>query len=219
MQKDILWKAGILAAIVFIAGLSLGIWLDEQRVAATRSRLMDIDLQWNDARLTSLYYQLHASMDSRFCDSAIKNNFEFNDRIYKEGLLIERYEAVDRFAPELVQEKRHYALLQLQFWLNSIALKESCNASYQTLVYFYSHYDESLMAIQKAQSAVLAEIKETCGPQLLLIPIPLDMNIGTVSLVAAEYNVTSAPSILLNDKVLVGLRTKEELQQLINCSS
>jgi hypothetical protein len=220
MQADVLWKAAILTAIVFIAGLGVGVFLDDQRVAQTRAQLTDVDLQWNDARLASLYYLQHATFDAYFCKSAIDANLAFNDRIYQQGLQLERFEQVNRFAPELLQEKKRYAMLQLQFWLNGLALKKTCNASYSTLVYFYYHYDQNVSAQQKAQADVLTEMKSKCGANLYLIPLPLDLDISTISLIASQYNINSAPSLLVDEKyVFHGLTGKPMLQQLFPCSS
>jgi hypothetical protein len=220
MQVDVLWKAGILTLVVFVAGIGIGVWLDDQRVAQVQSQLTDIDLQWNDARLMSLYYQQRAAFDGTFCTSALEANMGFNDRIYKQGLEIDRFEQVNRFAPELLQAKKRYAMLQLQFWLNSIALKQACNASYSTVVYFYNHYDQNIAAQQRAQSEVLTELKNKCGADMLLVPLPLDLGISTISMIAAQYNVTGAPNLLVNEKyVFNGLTGKSTLQQLLPCSS
>jgi hypothetical protein len=220
MQIDVLWKAAILTCLVFIVGLGIGIWLDDQRVTQVRSQLTDIDLQWNDARLASLYFQQRAMVDSTFCRNAIDANLAFNDRIYQQGLEIERFEQVNRFTPELLQEKKRYAMLQLQFWFNSLALKQECNATYSTLVYFYDHYDQNVSAQQKAQAEVLTEMKNRCGANLYLIPLPLDLDISSISMIAAQYNINSAPSLLVDEKyVFHGLTGTPMLQQLFPCSS
>jgi len=216
MQKDILLKAAVLTIIAFVAGISIGIWLDLSRVEVAKGRLTEIDLQWNDARLQSLFYQ--TITESEFCNAAIAANLEFNDRIYKEGQVIEQYELVNRFAPQLIKQKQRYALLQLQFWLNSIALKERCNASYTTLVYFYSHYNESATMEQRLQSAVLADLKEKCGNRVLLIPLPYDLNIATVDMIKDAYNITQTPSILINESLLLsGLQSLPSLEEHIRC--
>ena len=216
MQKDVLWKAGVLTLIVFIAGIGVGVWLDAERVDATQERLSEIDLQWNDARLQNLFYG--TMNDTVSCYAAIDANLEFNEKIYAEGKTIETYENVNRFAPQLLQEKKRYALLQLQFWLNSIALKKQCNADYNTMVYFYSYYDESVEMDQNLQSAVLTELKEKCGNSVLLIPLPADLDMASVDLLKDTYGIEIAPSILIDESVVLhGLQGLEELEEFIKC--
>lgn len=217
MQSDVLWKAALLTAAVFIGGIALGVWMDDQRVSQISAQTTDTEIQWNDARLMALYFQQLAGTDGTFCQSAIDSNLAFNDKIYQEGVTIERYEEVNRFAPELLQEKRRYALLQLQFWLNSIELKKECNATYHVLVYFFDHYDSGKEADQNVQSEVLRELKEKCGDDLMLVPLPRDLDISSISLLAVQHNVTSAPSILLDDRLFTGLTGKDTLQQLLSC--
>ena len=216
MQWDLLWKAAVLTVVVFAIGIGVGAFLDISRVSETSERLTEIDLQWNDARLQSLYYG--SLNDTMSCDAAIKANLDFNGKIYAEGQRIEQYESINRFAPQLIQEKRRYALLQLQFWLNSIELKKRCGANYTTVAYFYSHYNESLGMDQKLQSAVLLQLKEKCGDSVLLVPLPLDMDLTSIELLKKSYGITSAPSILINEeKVLQGVQGIADLEKLVKC--
>jgi hypothetical protein len=216
MQRDIVFKAAILTAIVFIIGVSVGVWLDVMRVQEIKESLTEIDISWNDARLLSVYLQTLMN-DTESCNSALEANLDFNNRIYQEGLKIERYETSERFAPSLILENRRYALLQLQFWLNSINLKKLCNANYSTLVYFFSH-DENIASEQNIQSAVLKDVKEKCGADLMLIPLPFNLDIITIDLVKKNYNITRTPSILINEKiVLQGLQSEKDLAKYIPC--
>jgi len=216
MQKSVIVQAGILTIIVFTIGILVGIWLDNLRLEEIEKRITEIDIDWNDARLQNMYYQ--AFMNSMDCDSAISANLEFADRIYQEGLKIERYEEVNRFTPSLVLEKKRYVLLQLQFWMNSINLRKLCNANYSTLLYFYSHYDESKFVQQDLQSAVLIELIHKCGPKLIAVPLPIDMDIATIEIIKSQYNIKSAPSLLINEDILLeGLRGESEINSYTGC--
>ena len=216
MQKDLLWKAGLLTVVIFSIGIGIGMWLDISRVSSVQGQLTDIDLEWNDARLQSLYYG--APNDSVSCEAAIKANMDFNSKIYAEGQTIEKYEAVDRFAPDIIQQKKRYALLQFQFWLNSMNLKKSCDANYTTFAYFYSHYNTSLEIDQNLQSAVLLQLKEQCGDSILLVPLPLDLDLTSIDLLKDTYKINSAPSILVDEStVLRGVQSLPDLEKIAKC--
>jgi hypothetical protein len=216
MQTDLLWKAGLLTVIVFAVGIGVGMWLDISRVGSVQERLTEIDLEWNDARLQSLYYS--TLNDSVSCEAAIRANLDFNGKIYAEGQTIEKYEAINRFAPDLIQQKKRYALLQFQFWLNSMNLKKSCGANYTTFAYFYSHYNSSLEMDQNLQSAVLLQLKERCGDSVLLVPLPLDMDLTSVELLKDTYKIETAPSILVDEStVLRGLQSLPDLEKISKC--
>lgn len=217
MQNDILVKTVILTTVIFILGIFVGVWLDSMRLEEIKGSITATDTEWNDARIQSMFYQ-KLTDNPESCDSAIKSNLDFNDKIYNQGLEIERRENVEKFTPDIVSEKTRYALLQLQFWFNSINLKETCNASYSSIVYFYSYFNDNLKIDQKIQSTILSDLKQDCGNKLILIPLPLDLNISTVEFIKSNYKIDSAPSLLINEKtVLSGVQNKEEILKYISC--
>lgn len=217
MKNDIFIKTTAITVIVFILGILVGVWLDNNRLEEIKDRLTSMDIEWNDARLQSMFYQKFSN-GTNSCVDAIQSNLEFNDRIYKEGLEIERREVVSKFTPEIIYEKRRYALLQLQFWTNSIELKETCNANYSSIVYFYSFFDENIKNDQKIQSVILADLKDRCGNKLILVPLPFDMDISTIEFIKSIYNISSVPSLLINEKdVLTGIQDGEEILKYVNC--
>ena len=217
MQSDILVKTIILTTIIFILGIFAGVWLDNMRLEEVKGSITATDIEWNDARIQSMFYQKFAS-DPESCENAIKSNLDFNDKIYNQGIEIERRENVEKFTPDIVSEKTRYALLQLQFWFNSINLKETCNANYSSIVYFYSFFNENLKIDQKIQSTILRDLKEECGNKLILIPLPFDLNISTIEFIKSDFKIDSAPSLLINEKtVLKNVQNKEEILKYISC--
>ncbi|MBI4015094.1 MAG: hypothetical protein HY362_00010 [Candidatus Aenigmarchaeota archaeon] len=217
MDKSVFYLTAIISVAVFVAGLFVGIWIDDQRLEETRGKITGIDIEWNDARLQNLFFQTALAGDDS-CNSLIGGNLQFSDKVYKQGLEIERFESVNKFTPQLLEEKRRYALLQMQFWLNSVQLKRACNATYSTVVYFYSQYNESSAVDQRLQSTVLSELKNKCGNKIMLIPLPTDLDIVSVNQIKDTYGIKSTPSILVNEKdILTGVKTLGELEGFVKC--
>ena len=195
-------------------GLGAGFWLDNIRASSIEQQLLETELNFNDARLQNILYK---NLDAGACQSALKANLDFNDKIYSQGAEIEKLEQVNRFAPNVLQEKKRYALLQLQFYLNALELKEKCNFNYTTAVYFYSHYDKTLEQAQNAQSAVLVDLIHQCK-DFTVVPLPIDLQISSIDFIKSKYNVSKAPSILVDEeKVLEGLQTKAALKSAVAC--
>lgn len=216
LERDVFYKSGLLTLVIFLLGIIVGYWLDNFRVEEIKQRLTEMDISWNDARIQSLYHQTFIDGSSEFCDSAISANYDFNRKIYSEGQRIEKYEEANKFAPSLILEKKRYALLQLQFWLNSIHLKKQCNTNYSTIVYFYSHFKGELKLQQRLQSSILLDVAEECD--IILVPLPLDLDITTIETIKQQYNINSAPSLLIDEEtVLEGVRSSEEIKRYINC--
>jgi hypothetical protein len=217
MRNNVFIKTTFITVIIFILGILVGIWLDNNRLEEIKANITSMDLEWNDARLQSMFYQ-KISNNSAFCEDAIKSNLDFNDKIYREGIEIERRENANKFTPEIIDEKRRYALLQLQFWSNSINLKESCNANYSSVVYFYSFLNENVKIDQNVQSTILSDLKQECGNKLILIPLPFDLNVSTIEFLKSAYKINSTPSLLINEKnVLTGIQDIESILKYVKC--
>jgi hypothetical protein len=211
---DLFWKALVLTVIVFLLGVFLGFSLERNRVRGVEYEYRVIELESADAKLQSIYYQ---NLDPKFCDSAIEENLNFADRVYQEGLKIEDFDKASFLTDDLELEKKKYALLKVEFWLNSIVLKERCDADYMNLVYFFDNDpDFDTKAEQNAQSGILKDLKEKYGRDLMLIPLPLDMDISIVNVMKGTYDITTTPTILINEEMkLEGLQSLEKLDKLV----
>jgi len=216
-MKKVLLKTLALTALIFIIGFFAGIFLDNLRLEEVKTRMTEIDNLWNDARLLQSYIQrLSDGNSTSYCGFLLEENLKAGDKIYNEGSMVEEYEKTNRFTPTLVLEKERYALLDLQFWLNSIDLKRICNANYSTVIYFYSQYNRTVD--QSFQDRVLWELKQKCGPQIIYITFPADMDITTIEVIKNFYNITKTPAVLINESVvLYSPVTLRELEEHIVC--
>ena len=215
---NIFIKTFFIVAAIFIVGIFIGTFIDLNNTNKIREDLEISKIELSDILTQSSYFTIF-DKGTEFCNASISGNIEFADAIYKKGLEIEKLEYTNRFSTFLYYEKKKYIVSKLQFWLNSIALREKCNANYTTLVYFYSH-DISLAidADQKAQQAVLENVKDTCGNRLLLIPIQTDLNLTVVTMVLNQYKIDYTPSILIDEKiVLKGLQNFNTINNYVNC--
>jgi hypothetical protein len=215
-MKKIFLKTLALTIVVFVIGFYSGIILDNLRLEEVKSRLTQIDNLWNDARLLQSYIQRMADNKSFYCGFLLEENLKSGDKIYEEGSKVEEIEKVNRFTPTFILEKERYALLDLQFWLNSIDIKKACNASYSTVIYFYSQYNRT--PEQGFQDRVLWELKQKCGPQIIYITFPSDMKISTVEVVKNIYNIQKIPAILINESVvLYSPVSTGDLEKYVKC--
>ena len=213
IQKDVFWKAAIITIIVFVLGVSLGMLIESSRTSSIRDEYKLVEVEWADIKLQSSYFQV---LSPEFCDKAIKGNLNFADRVYEEGLKIERYENANKLAgkDQLLYEKQRYTLFKIDFWLNSIYLKNKCNANYTNVVYFY--LDSPSLTEKPKQdtlSLILKDLKQKHGQSIMLIPIPLNLNLATVDVVKSTYDIDVSPTILINEKTkLEGLYSLEEIE-------
>lgn len=215
-MRKVFLKTFALTVLVFIIGFYAGILFDNLRLEEIKSRLTEIDNLWNDVRLLQSFTQRMIDNKSLDCSILLRENLIAGDKIYQEGQKVEEYEKANRFTPTIFVEKERYALLDLQFWLNSIDMKKICNASYSTVIYFYSQNNKTVE--QGFQDKVLLDLKEKCGPQIIYITFPSDMGITTLNVIRDIYNIEKLPAIMINESmVLYSPISTRELEKYVKC--
>jgi hypothetical protein len=215
-MRKIFLKTFALTVLVFVIGFYAGILFDNLRLEETKSRLTEIDNLWNDVRLLQSFTQRMIDNKSLDCNILLRENLIAGDKIYKEGQKVEENELANRFTPTIFVEKERYALLDLQFWLNSIDMKKLCNASHSTVIYFYSQYNKTVE--QGFQDKVLLDLKEKCGPQIIYITFPSDMGIITLEVIKDIYEIKKLPAIMINESVvLYSPISMRELEKYVKC--
>lgn len=205
----------VLTLLILIIGFSIGFYVESYRANSLIENYKNLEVEALDLKLQSYYFQI---MDVESCEVAINGNFEFADRIYDKGLQIEKYEDASELLDNIILEKKKYALLKNELWLNSILLKEKCNSPFHTITYFYMKEDSLFKeAEQKAISDNLKKLKEEFGNSIVLLPIAGDLDLQSIELQMKTYNITYLPSIVINEEiVLEGYQTKEEIQSYLN---
>ncbi len=210
-------QTGILSLFVLFIGIMIGVWLDNYRLGNIRSDLSESDINSYDARLLNTYLQ---QFGKEYCNVALEQNLEYNNKIYEDGKRIEGRIAADSFTPEIQQEWRRYTLLQTQFWLNSIELKEKCDFDYHTVVHLFRQENTTTAeeVNNKIQSNILLTLKEKCGKKIMLIPITADTNLITVEAITKQFRISEYPAVIVDEiYVFQGLTTENELNPLLQC--
>jgi hypothetical protein len=220
LNKNYFATAAVITAVIFLLGFVLGLQLDFIKSEGIQDEYKQTELDWYDIQLKSDYYQTYPNIDG-YCDIMIQSNLDFSDKIYSQGLQIEQYEEQTKIMPELYQRKREYALLKFQFWLDAVKLRSYCDAEYNTLVYFYNDDSTGLEEVyQRAQSNILLELKQEYGPNLILVPLPIDLNIESINLLVEQFNIKETTTIVINEKiVLEGVMSKQKITQELNKAS
>ena len=214
-EKSAFGKALVLTVVLFLVGVSLGVFIESYRSNSIKDQYEELEFELLDSKLRTNFYQL---MGEDFCDIAVEDNLAFSDKIYEEGKKIEVYAKFNRLGNKLIEEKKKYALLKTEFWLNSILLKDKCDEDYDTVVYFYldDPTDDEIKQSQNVQSRILGELKEKYGTGIMLIPLPADLGVAVVNSFVELNGITMFPTILINEGIkLEGLHSLEDIEKLI----
>ncbi len=213
-KGDIFMKALFIAFVLFAGLIVIALFFEIQRLNLAYEKYSATELSWQDLRIKDYYFK---DLGKNFCREAIESNKEFADRIYKEGVLLQNYENANRMTSSMINEKKKYVLLQLEFWQNLEDVKEQCNASYVTVAYFYSQYPNlNQKAMQNTVSDMLIKLKRDNPDKVMLIPIAGDIGLSSVEFVISLYNATEFPSLIINQEFkLEGLHAIEEVEKYL----
>ncbi|MEK6898239.1 MAG: hypothetical protein AABX28_02670 [Nanoarchaeota archaeon] len=214
MKHFVFFEALILTVLILSIGIFAGFFIESWRTGKVVEDYKKFEIGSMDLKLQNYYFQI---MDSANCEEAKKQNLDFADGIYSEGLIIQRYEDLNQLSDDLILEKKKYVLLDTELWLNSILLREKCG-DFHNVVYAYTQYpNDQKKAEQEAISKTLEELKKEMGNEIILIPIAGDLGLKAVELQMKIYNVTYYPSIIIDEEVVLeGFHTPEEIKKHLN---
>jgi hypothetical protein len=213
-QKHVFWQAFFLAGIIFGIGILLGFTLESWRINRIENFYIHSETQLLDVKIQQEMF----SAKKIDCKSAISQNIKFADDIFNEAKILERYEKASRLSDRIIFQHKKYDLLRTLLWINSMKIKDECNASYHNILYFYQYNDASIdkKAKQRVFSKILGELKEKRGSEVLLIPIAADNNLNSINLLLETYGIDELPLILIDEKIkITELKTVEEIDELI----
>ncbi len=202
-QKHAFWEALFVTILIFALGVLAGFVLENWRIAK-----VDILYQNSEINLLDTKVQTDIYSSGFFdCESAIKENIDFANRIYEEAKSLDKYQKASVLKNDLVLSHKKYDLLRSMLLLNSVKIKQRCNAIYHDVVYFYLYNSDNidLLAKEDVFSRILGELKQRKGNDILLIPIAADNNLTSADLLLKNYNVTidQLPIIVIDSKIKI----------------
>lgn len=211
-QKRIFWEALVLSLFVFGLGITLGFFIEN-----SRSQKIDLLYTYSETELLDVRLQSDIfGLALVNCNDSINENMKFADKVYEEAKMLTEYEDAQRLSDSLILQHKKYDLLRASIWINSIKIKENCNASYHNIIYFYQYNepDVNKKAEQEIFSRVLEEVKSKNQEKVLLLPIAGDLGEVSIQALEKQYNITSLPTVLIDEKVkITELETSEQLEK------
>jgi len=213
-QKRIFWEAFVLALFVFGIGVALGFFIEGWRGGEIDMMYLNSEVELLDLKLQGQILDLNL-VD---CDKAIAENIRFADRVYEEAKTLKSYEDAQRLSESLILQHKKYDLLRALVWMNSIKIKEKCNANYHNIVYIYQYDNPGIekRSEQSIFSKLLEELKNRQGDKALLLPIAGDLSSISIDTLRYKYNITELPTILIDEKIkITELNNVEEIEKLL----
>ncbi|MEM4625668.1 MAG: hypothetical protein QXJ28_02815 [Candidatus Pacearchaeota archaeon] len=199
-NKHVFWQALIFSLAIFVLGFIIGFFVERKTGENAEISILNLELDLMD-------YEVTTKLLSDISDCSLKERelFKLADKIYIEAVELERYEYITTLSSLLNALHRRYDLLRVMLWLESVKIKKECNSNFSTVVYVYEFSTKDIHRESKQRyfGNLLYDIKYKYGDRLILIPIAGNTNVDSLNLYLNYYNVTSFPSILINEKIVV----------------
>ena len=213
VKEKINWRVYITAAIitlvVFSLGVGLGFMVSNQKYDIINSDLETLKLNQRDIE-TEL--QLTNTLGSNSCNTL---NYEIEKTATQSaelGQKLNYYDAEMIKNSEVSTIKRNYIINLIQLWSYWELFKKNCNSSVNTVLYFYAikNCDEC-----QAQGFVLSFLKDKYPDKIMTFALDKDEGLYSLNLLKNTYNVTKAPTLIINNKKYEGLKDINQLKDLL----
>ena len=208
--KKIIFISLVVTILIFLAGLLLGLSLDDTRI----SDLID---NLNKNELNSESYLVEQdfikNLGGDLCELSSPRIDVLSSELAELGQLLTKYEARGILrTSEYEYLKRKYFLMEIKTYTLFINLKKDCNYGFDTILFFYDQNDQGSIN----QGYILDSLVET---QKNLHIFSFDRNFEEPALktLLLHYNITTSPSLIIDNEIKKeGLTGLEEIKGLLN---
>jgi len=198
-------------ALVFLVGLGLGFSLDTGRINYLAEELRSTNLE-TESFVTSQQYLEQASGDD-YCRLMEDQITRISQQTTELGTDLQDFGSAGMFRErdyEFLQ--RRYYVYQTRFMLMLEDYRTRCDQDFLSLLYFFGDNVDS-----QRQGSVLTEFRQENQGRVFVFSFTLDAEDSPiVDLVAKDYNITSTPSVVVNQNTtLRGFTSKGELEAML----
>ncbi|MBI2140854.1 hypothetical protein HYU16_00355 [Candidatus Woesearchaeota archaeon] len=208
---------GFISLLVFSLGFLLSVLIDDQRLVRVEKATKVQELNYKSLQ----FQQLYLNTLTNNTDSCPVFELSLQSSINSLTDSLERMEGYKVSASfnqaEFNELARTYVLDNLRYWLFSKRTKELCDLDFVSVLYFYS--DEKC-GICPDQGVILSYYKKLLGDRLLVFPINTDLEASeaAIEMLKRRYNVTTYPTIIVEDSRYEGVVSKSGLMPIV-CGS
>jgi len=212
IRKDKYAVALVITIMIFTLGFLLGTVLDNYKRTYVEEVAKQQELEFTSLQLQYLY--LESIQGTEKCPAlyqTLENNIRTLGPTLDKMLDYEKSKNVNSTGYLFL--KRQYLLSNLKYWLLSEELKKTCSGDYVTVLYFFSNDCDICI---KSQGVILSNLKQAFGDKLLIFAIDSDFtDEPMITLLKNKYNVTTYPTLVINDQKNDVFLNRGELLQKI----
>jgi len=205
--------AAVLMVSLFFITLSVIDYMDLQRLLRFSNDMASFSTEASDLESAMALIRLEQTSPG-YCaimDSA------YGQKINQTNALMERmlaYERANMFS-EFFALKRQFLLANIQLWQVSQMEKQYCAANHTDVLYIYSS-NPSCQECQ-VQGKMLDSVRAAC-PNVRTFVMDADEGMATLDIIKIKYNITSAPSLVIDGRTYGKVLREDEIRKLVSCN-
>lgn len=206
--------AALISLMIFLLGLSLGIYLSGTRVGYIEELANKQKLDYDSLQLQ--YNFIDLIKDEKNCVALNKALDLSVDNLENTRVKLELYsEDINMNGQKYNDLKREYMLAEIKYWMLTQKSAEICKRDAVYVLYFYKEGDECPDC--ETQSYILTYLKGIFKEKLMVFSIDasFDESEPLVKILKDVYNVDEYPTLVVNGKTYDGLIELNKLKREI----
>ena len=207
--KRLFFISLVITVLIFLAGLLVGISLDDTRISDLVTTLNQNELNRESYLVEQDFIN---NLGGSLCELSNPRINTLSTELAKLGQLLTKYESKGFLRNQDYNYlKRKYFLLEIKTYTLFTSLKKECNYDFNTILFFYdSEHQKSLN-----QGYILDSLVQS-QKNLHIFSFDQLFNEPALETVKIHYNITTSPSLIINDNIKKeGLISLEELRTLL----
>jgi hypothetical protein len=198
----------LLVAAVFIAGILFGFYLKEKRVESVKNLEEEIKTSINDLELLNELFISNPCGNKEYLNYLTRQLDKYAIKLtYLE-------EDLGKDSPTVLRLKKPYTLLLLKHFFAIEEIKKQCNKSIVTILFFYSNAPE-FIDLSENQAIIIGYARKKYEDRIKVYALDTNLGLQVVDYLREKYNITSMPSLVINDRVY-GYLEKDQLVEVID---
>ena len=199
--------AFILTLLVFSGGIMVGLGIENLRLNSAKQITLSEKVTLRSLQLQQNYISSGIT-DCKTLNTILENNI--NELEKKVALIIDYQKKALFNEEEFKLQLQDYFLTEIQFYLLAQEIEKKCPQNNIKVLYFYDENKD------ETQGDILVYLKKKFDNKLLIFSLDSGFTQEPmIKTLLTYYNITEYPALVVEDKVVEGHQTAEQLMQYI----
>lgn len=199
-RKNILLRSLLLTILIFAAGILINHIFDAFRISIIEDVMIAHEIDSEAYRVEKFFTE---TFGGEQCEIMVSRISDLKSEIRKVGEDLGSYSKFSFFRrKDYDYLKRKYFLLELRFLALIQRLNKDCDKPYLPIIFFYEIDQDA----SERQGFILQDLSKGYDQQLVVLTLDKDYkDEPLVNILAESYNVTEAPTLVIDGKPQTGL--------------